>query len=349
MWKLSSVFLLAALSGASEVSSYWGRPASTRLTVRDPRFRPNSTSLTSAYPYVRSQTNPHLRSSIAVSSNEPALRVESVASAVTSDSDVARSLESRLEALETEQRARFEALESKHAQDLEALETELETLGTKHAKDLETLKTELETLKAEHAVLQRCIEVEEVYGDDITKLHVKSECELNVHGGHTTHGHHSIKGGNLFVSNGLGSSKCSSSSSSVDEDVGDGDGATVKCSGTGNIIVGHQQDDLSAGHKAITGSHNVILGEGHTVTSHGGIVSGVGHVASGAHASAIAGSGHTVSGAGAIALGGNHGTARGSNSVVSGGYQNFASGSYSSVSGGMHNTASGPNSSVSGG
>ncbi|EJK54014.1 hypothetical protein THAOC_26438, partial [Thalassiosira oceanica] len=69
-----------------------------------------------------------------------------------------------------------------------------------------------------------CIEVEEVSGGDATKLHVKSECELNVHGGHTTHGHHTIKGGNLFVNNGLGSSKCSSLSSSADED--DGDDAT---------------------------------------------------------------------------------------------------------------------------
>ncbi|EJK47319.1 hypothetical protein THAOC_33970 [Thalassiosira oceanica] len=270
MWKLpSAVFLLAALSGASE-------------------------------------TNPHLRSSIAVSSNEPALRVESAASAVTSDSDVvARSVEARLEALETEQRARFEALEMKRAQDLETIET---------------LKTELETLKTKHAVLQRCIEVEEVSGGDATKLHVKSECELNVHGSHTTHGHHAIRGGNLFVSNGLGSSKCSSTPSSIDED---GDDATVKCSGTGNIIVGHQRDDALSVVLAMWPRALMPL--------------------------PLPGSSHTVSGAGAIALGGFHGRAFGDNSVVSGGNVNTAEGSYSSVSGGNFNIAEGYSSSISGG
>ena len=191
-----------------------------------------------------------------------------------------------LEALKTE----LEALKTEH----KTLKTEHEALGIKQAKDLQALKTE-------HAVLQRCFEVKEVDGGGSTKLHVKDECELNVHGGHTTHGHHTIKGGNLFVSNGLGSSECSS-------DDGDSDDTAIKCSGKGNIVVGHQHDELEAGHKAITGSHNIVLGKGHTVTSHGGIVSGVDHVTSGPHASAIAGSSNTVSGAGAIALGGDHGT-----------------------------------------
>ncbi|EJK68247.1 hypothetical protein THAOC_10593, partial [Thalassiosira oceanica] len=245
------------------------------------------------------------------------------------------SLEARLEALENENKILKTNLEA-----LEIIKHEI--LKT----NLEALKTEHEALKTEHALLQRCIEVEEVDGGGATKLHVKSECEFNVHGDHTTHGHHAIKGGNLFVSNGLGSSKCSSSSS-VNEDGGDGNDTTIECSGMGNIIVGHQHDDLSAGHRAITGSHNIILGEGHTVTSHGGIVSGVDHVASGAHASVISGSSHAVSGAGAIALGGAHGTASGENAVVSGGWSNTASGRDSSVSGGLGNTAEGLHSSIS--
>ena len=114
----------------------------------------------------------------------------------------------------------------------------------------------------------------------------------------------------------------------------------------------NQHDELEEGHnhKAITGSHNIVLGKGHTVTSHGGIVSGVDHVTSGPHASAIAGSSNTVSGAGAISLGGDHGTASGEGSSVSGGFRSAAKGAwpYSSVSGGLLNTVSGRFSSVSG-
>ena len=145
------------------------------------------------------------------------------------------------EAHKIKQAKDMEALEIKHAQDLDALEI-------KQAKDLEALQAlEIKhgALKTEYAALHRCFEVEVLDGGGSTKLHVKDECELNVHGDHTTHGHHTIKGGNLFVSNGKGSPECSS-------DDGDGDEAAIKCSGMGNIIVGHQHDELKAGHKAIT-------------------------------------------------------------------------------------------------
>ncbi|EJK69225.1 hypothetical protein THAOC_09533, partial [Thalassiosira oceanica] len=264
--------------------------------------------------------------------------------------------------------ARLEALENKN----KILKTNLEALKIiKH----EILKTNLEALKTEHALLQRCIEVEEVDDGGATKLHVKSECEFNVHDDHTTHGHHTIKGGNLFMSNGLGSSKCSSSSS-VNEDGGDGNDTTIECSGMGNIIVGHQHDDLSAGHRAITGGHNIILGEGHTVTSHGGIVSGVDHVTMWPRAlmplpfqaqvmpylaqvpllweelmallqekTQL----YLVDSLHSSISGGTLNTARGDSSSVTGGLGNKAPGDASSISGGRANTASGPLSVVSGG
>ena len=99
-----------------------------------------------------------------------------------------KALEFKHEALEIKQAKNLEALAIKHAKDLKALEFKHEALEIKHAKDLEALeflKTELETLKTEHAALHRCFEVEVIDGGSSAKLHVKDECELNVHGDHT--------------------------------------------------------------------------------------------------------------------------------------------------------------------
>ena len=129
--------------------------------------------------------------------------------------------------------------------------------------------------------------------------------------------------------------------------------------GTGNIIIGYDEntfDDKS-------GSHNLVVGQGHTYSSYGGIV--VGHnnsitgefssvsggnfnTASGLASSVVAGSGNTAFGDYSSVSGGDFNTASGLASSVSGGTYNVAEGSRSSVSGGGFNSASGSNSSVLG-
>ena len=99
--------------------------------------------------------------------------------------------------------------------------------------------------------------------------------------------------------------------------------------GTGNIIIGYDEntfDDKS-------GSHNLVVGQGHTYSSYGGIVVG--------HNNSITGEFSSVSG-------GNFNSASGLASSVVAGSGNTAFGDYSSVSGGGFNSASGSNSSVLG-
>lgn len=92
--------------------------------------------------------------------------------------------------------------------------------------------------------------------------------------------------------------------------------------GLGNLIVGYNGQYCDAFICLVpprTGSHNVIVGDGHQYTSYGGLAAGLNNTISAASAS------------------------------VSGGKFNIASGEYSSVSGGRENRASGENSSISGG
>jgi hypothetical protein len=106
--------------------------------------------------------------------------------------------------------------------------------------------------------------------------------------------------------------------------------------GLGNLIIGYNADTGAGGADAgsRTGSHNLIVGDGHRYTKFGGL---------------IAGFNNTISAAYAVVSGGQNSTASGNRSSVSGGTFNTASGESSSVSGGANNTASGINSSVSGG
>ena len=98
-----------------------------------------------------------------------------------------------------------------------------------------------------------------------------------------------------------------------------GEGNTdAPVNGTGNIIIGYDEDSFS-GTSDKSGSHNLVVGYGHTYSSFGGIVVGYNNSITGHFSS------------------------------VSGGIDNTASGYYSSVLGGYDNTAFGDYSSVSGG
>lgn len=99
---------------------------------------------------------------------------------------------------------------------------------------------------------------------------------------------------------------------------------------------------------ALSGSHNVVVGDGHTTSACGGVLAGLDGTASADNAVAL-GVFNTVSGAGATVTGGFENVASGANASVAGGEQGVASGLRSVVSGGDENTASGQYSAVSGG
>lgn len=110
------------------------------------------------------------------------------------------------------------------------------------------------------------------------------------------------------------------------------DGSVGVGRGTGNLIIGYDEDGL--GDKDRTGSHNVVVGGEHTYSSYGGLVAGYRNSLTGANASVT---------------GGTFNEAQGSKTSVSGGYANVAIGDSSSVSGGAGNKTNGIQASVSGG
>jgi hypothetical protein len=122
----------------------------------------------------------------------------------------------------------------------------------------------------------------------------------------------------------------------------DGSGATSTVNGTGNLVLGYDED---AGSQS--GSHNLILGEDQTATSFADVIGGLANTVSGPYAAAF-GEVNNVSGNGAFAAG-DANIASGSVSSVTGGNNNVASGELSSISGGERNTASGTQSAVTGG
>jgi trimeric autotransporter adhesin len=147
-----------------------------------------------------------------------------------------------------------------------------------------------------------------------------------------------ITGANVHLVNGLGSTDCGSNEAPMSD-----------CpNGLGNLIVGYNEPREGV-QNIRTGSHNIVVGEGHDFSRFGGLVVGEANTISGDFATVSGGSGNTASGRFAVVSGGQDNTARGEWSAVSGGFTNAASGYSASVSGGSNNTASGGASAVSGG
>ena len=131
-----------------------------------------------------------------------------------------------------------------------------------------------------------------------------------------------------------------------DVEIRNGLGSTETSNGTGNLIVGYNENSFSFTR---TGSHNIVVGKDHGYSSYGGMVVGIQNIISGEFASVSGGVSNEASGNWSSVSGGFFNTASGERSSVSGGGFNTASGERSSVSGGDDNTASGLSSSVSGG
>jgi trimeric autotransporter adhesin len=122
---------------------------------------------------------------------------------------------------------------------------------------------------------------------------------------------------------------------------------TATANGLGNLLVGYNEPRQGANER--TGSHNVVVGQGHNFSSFGGLVVGRQNEIRGAFAAVSGGFDNTASGASAAVSGGIFNRASGASAAVSGGFDNTASGNAAAVSGGDGNTASGNAAAVSGG
>jgi hypothetical protein len=137
-----------------------------------------------------------------------------------------------------------------------------------------------------------------------------------------------IKGANLHIVNGLGSTDC------LDEQ---GDDIPDCPNGLGNLIVGYNElrelPPDGEDPNVRTGSHNVVVGQGHNFSRVGGLVVGFVHTLSGDFAVVNGGSGNTASGEGSVVNGGSGNTASGFAAVVSGGQNRTAEGEADWVAG----------------
>ncbi len=133
----------------------------------------------------------------------------------------------------------------------------------------------------------------------------------------------------------------------VNVQIVNGRGETELINGRGNLIIGYNDQRTPAASR--TGSHYLVIGNGHEWSSAGGIVAGWNNTASGGAASVLGGWNNTASGTAASVPGGMYNTASGYTSVVVGGEWNAATGLAASVGGGAYNRASGIQSTVAGG
>jgi hypothetical protein len=165
----------------------------------------------------------------------------------------------------------------------------------------------------------------------------------------------------------------------VNVQVVNGMGITASTNGTGNLIVGYDEDDTSgrprctlgedpvsqqsvvtpedctrAGGTQTTagfkiGSHYLVVGPQHNYSRWGGVVIGLQNTSNFDYASVSGGLGNTASGQQATVSGGFSNTASGRGASVSGGANNIAGAVYTSVSGGTGGLAAALGASVSGG
>lgn len=128
-----------------------------------------------------------------------------------------------------------------------------------------------------------------------------------------------------------------------------GSGNTNTVNSLGNLTIGYNKATTPQPNPQLTGSHNLIVGDGHSYTSYGGVVFGLNNTSSNTYAIVTGGQSNIASGSFSSISGGRSNKAVGSYSSILGGHTNTASGDNSSVSGGQNNTAGGNFASVSGG
>jgi hypothetical protein len=137
-----------------------------------------------------------------------------------------------------------------------------------------------------------------------------------------------------FVSSGVGG-KPTVQFDAVNVQLVDGAGSTASVNGTGNLVVGYDENPSNV---AQTGSHDLILGRNQSFKGYGELLGGYQNVASGSGAT-VFGVNNNVSGSYSAVTGGNGNAAKATGASVTGGYMNTAASSDTSVTGGCSNIA----------
>ena len=120
-----------------------------------------------------------------------------------------------------------------------------------------------------------------------------------------------------------------------------GEGETDTTNGLGNLIVGYNGDHITLGTPDRTGSHSVVVGDGHDWSGAGALIAGTNNRVSADAASILGGDMNQATEEGSAVLGGRQNVASGDNASVVGGQGNDASGSEATVLGGQGNEAAG--------
>jgi hypothetical protein len=89
--------------------------------------------------------------------------------------------------------------------------------------------------------------------------------------------------------------------------------------GTGNLIIGYNEDSILPTGKNRSGSHNLVVGSEHTFSSYGGLIAGYWNTVSAEHGSVSGGFANTVSALRGSVLGGFGNSVRSDTNVVVGG------------------------------
>jgi hypothetical protein len=234
-----------------------------------------------------------------------------------------------------------------HADPIEDLQTQVAVL-TLAVKQLQNRTLDLETQNG--ALIARVTSAEAVVASVGSKL---ARVTTSPDGRQIV-----IEGANLHVRSGAGATD-------------------APVNGLGNLIIGYDEqviaypfyDRMGTGPEKDsgslkTGSHNLVVGDGHSYTSFAGVVfghlnritapfatatGGRGHIAGAVAASVAGGVNALARGEASTIAGGTHNVTRQPAAAVLGGRANIASGPDSAVCGGNSNTASGPASTVHGG
>jgi hypothetical protein len=140
--------------------------------------------------------------------------------------------------------------------------------------------------------------------------------------------------------------------SGVNVQVVDGEGHTGLANGTGNLVIGYDEDAAGLWRLGIpkqTGSHNLVIGIDQEYTSVGGLVAGDNNAITAAFASVTGGAGNAVTRPWASVGGGIRNEAANEGSSIAGGFLNVTSAFEAFIGGGSENTASGEASALLGG
>jgi hypothetical protein len=129
--------------------------------------------------------------------------------------------------------------------------------------------------------------------------------------------------------------------------VRNGNGSTESTNGTGNLIVGYDEEQNFSSDKS--GSHNIVYGSENNYTSYGGLIGGKNNEITAAYAATLTGIGGQANNQYSAIVGGYYADAKADYATVVGGEYNDATGKYSVAVGGAWNYAKSNSSTVLGG